>query len=321
VTVTCSVYGVGLRINVPLSGLSSLDPADRIDVSMEVGELPAAFRAGSPAQPFYETDAVDDDGAPLARVSRIAGGGYFAIDYLDGTRVVVDAAGERIWADTPSGDLDNAATYLLGPVLGFVLRLRGVTCLHASAVAIGGRAFLFVGPSGCGKSSIAAALALRGHAVLSDDVTPLAESSGEFLAQPAYPRLRLWPESVKSLFGSVDAMPLIAPGWDKRHVDLGEEPLRFQRNALPLGAIYLLRSESADPHLERVNPREALMALIADAYTTRLIDRGLRAREFDVLGRIVAGVALRRLQRGTDLSRLGHVCDLVVRDAEALASH
>ena len=319
-SITCSVYGVGLRVNVPIPGLSSLDPAERIDVSMEVGELPACLRADSPSQPFYETDEVDDEGSPLARVSRLAGG-HFSIDDLDGTRVVIDAAGEHVWAHAPAGDVANAATYLLGPVLGFVLRLRGITCLHASAVAIGGRAMVFVGASGRGKSSLAAALALRGHAVLADDVTPFTESASGFLVQPAYPRLRLWPESVQSLFGSADAMPLIVAGWDKRHVDLTEAPFRFQREPLPLGAIYFLEAETAEPGLEPVGPRKALMALVAEAFTTRLLDRDLRAREFDVLARVVESVPVRRLQRGMEMGCLARVCDLVAREAEVLASH
>ncbi len=36
---------------------------------------------------------------------------------------------------------------LLGLILGFVLRLRGVTCLHASAIAVRDRAIALLGPA------------------------------------------------------------------------------------------------------------------------------------------------------------------------------
>ncbi len=116
--------------------------------------------------------------------------------------------------------IEDAATYLLGPVLGLFLRLRGVTCLHASAVAFGGQAVAFVGSEGAGKSTTAAALALRGHAILSDDVVALAEHDGAFFVHPAYPYLCLWPESVESIYGSADALPRFSANYDKRCLSL-----------------------------------------------------------------------------------------------------
>src|SRR4029077_52896 len=93
----------------------------------------------------------------------------------------IDAGGKRIevrWADSTT--LENARSYLLGPVLGFLLRLRGVTCLHASAVAVDDFAVAIAGPPGSGKCTTAAAFARRGHAVLSDDVVPLLERGDSF---------------------------------------------------------------------------------------------------------------------------------------------
>jgi hypothetical protein len=45
----------------------------------------------------------------------------------------------------------RCADYLLGSVLAFVLRLRGLVPLHASAVVIGDRAVLFAGSAGAGS--------------------------------------------------------------------------------------------------------------------------------------------------------------------------
>jgi len=87
---------------------------------------------------------------------------------------------------------EDAATYLLGPVLGLLLRLRGVTCLHASAVALADRAIAFVGSEGAGKSTTAALLARKGLAIISDDVVALVERDALFTFIPAYPYLSLW---------------------------------------------------------------------------------------------------------------------------------
>ena len=77
--------------------------------------------------------------------------------YADGTRFVVDEGGTEVWAWWPEGaTLDATATYLLGPVFGWLLRLRGVLALHASVAALDGRAAAFAGPAGMGKSTTAA---------------------------------------------------------------------------------------------------------------------------------------------------------------------
>jgi hypothetical protein len=320
-SLTCSVYGLGLSVNVPLAGLRGLPPVDRVDVRVEVGDLPRELDTDSRSIPVHSSEELDAHGTPVRVVTRLAGGGFFRIDYCDGTRVVVNETGQRVWARGATPDIEDTAAYLLGPVLGMVLRIRGVNCLHASAVAVGGRACAFLGASGSGKSSLAAAFARRGHAVLSDDVTPLVEREGGFLAQPAYPRIRLWPESVQALFGSAESLPRMVDGWDKRYVDLASPPFRFQREALPLAAIYLLDANPGRAAVEDVTPRDAVKSIVADTYATYLLDRERRAREFEFVGRLVEAIPVRRLRRGDDLLDVGRTCDLVIDDLRATAAH
>ena len=311
-SLTCSVYGLGLSVNVPLAGLRGLAPAPKVDVEVELGPLPHGLDKPRDAIPFYVSDEVDENGTPVRIVTR-ANGGFYRIDYCDGTSVVVDSEGARIWARGATDDVEETATYLLGPVLGFVLRLRGVNCLHASAVAVGDRACAFVGASGSGKSSLAAAFAREGHAVLSDDVTPVTERHCEFVAHPAYPRLRLWPDSVEGLFGDANRMPRIVPTWDKRFLDLASGPFAFQREPLRLAAIYLLEP-GAEPAIEPVSARDALVRIVADTYATYLLDRERRAGEFDFVSRMAERVRVRLLRRGADLRDAGRVRELVVDD-------
>src|SRR5271156_6758875 len=80
---------------------------------------------------------------------------------------------------------------------------------------------------GAGKSTTAAAFARRGFAILSDDVSALWDCRPPFLLQPAYPQLRLWPSSVRLLFGADDALPPLTPNWDKRGLDLSTPVHRF----------------------------------------------------------------------------------------------
>jgi serine kinase of HPr protein (carbohydrate metabolism regulator) len=55
--------------------------------------------------------------------------------------------------------------------------------VHASCVAIGGRAVLLAGRSGAGKSDLALRLIDRGAALVSDDYTELRDVGGTLLAR------------------------------------------------------------------------------------------------------------------------------------------
>ena len=216
----------------------------------------------------------------------------------------VDRQGRAVWATWPDSlTLEDAAIYLLGPVLGLVLRLADITCLHASAVTVGDRAIAFVGPPNAGKSTTAAAFARMDHPVLTDDIVALAPNRDEIpRVLPAYPHLRLWPDSVALLYGSEEALPRLTPTWDKRALDLTQNGYRFEQRTLPLAAIYVLagRSPDAEPSIQELRGRECLLTLLANTYVGYLLDAAMRAQEFEALGQLVRSVPVRRVVPRTD---------------------
>lgn len=247
--------------------------------------------------------------------------GLLRIAYPDGTQFWLDDRRETLWATWPETlSLEETCTYLLGPILGLLLRLRGTICLHASAVNIQGRAVAFVGAAGTGKSTTAAAFARQGFAILSDDIVPVVERDDSFLVLPAYSHLSLWPDSVKVLYGSPNALPRFHPNWEKRCLVLGEKGTRFESRVLPLGAIYILgnRRASFAPCVERVRPQLALLSLVAETYANKILDRDMRAQEFAALGRVVGSIPARRVFPHSDASRLRDLCRVVEADFLAL---
>jgi hypothetical protein len=273
---------------------------------------------------WYASPYKTEHGEPVLEVWMLGARSYFRFRYCDDTEFVVDRRGTRIWATWPAHlTLEDTATYLLGPVLGFVLRLRGITCLHASAIALGGQVIALVGNARAGKSTTTAAFAGLGYPVLSDDIVALSDKGQPPLVQPGYPRVGLWPESVKAIYGSADALPRLTRTWEKRYLDLTEASYRFKPEPLPLAAVYVLSERSHDPAAPSVKAiplQTGLMALVANTCANHLLDRAMRAQEFASLGRLVTHVPLRRVTPHANLTRLSRLCDTILDDFHGLTS-
>jgi hypothetical protein len=321
---THTLFGLTVRSNLPLPGLESFeDSGQSTDLTVHLGDspYPDLEMARKAEELTYESSFTDDSGRPALRIWRSADGLYLRLAYYDGMQFWLECQGKEIWAIWPeAATLEDASSYLLGPVLGVVLRLRGVTSLHASAVAMDGYAVAFVGAEGAGKSTTAAAFAREGHGVLSDDVVALTESESGFVAVPAYPHLCLWPDSVAALFGSADALPHFSTGWEKHRLALGEGKTRFEKRRLPLGAIYVLGERRSDlaPFVEAIRPQPALLTLVANTFANKILSRELRSREFEVLSRLVTAVPIRRVFAHSESSRISDLCRAIREDFASL---
>jgi hypothetical protein len=309
------LYGMTVEVEPGLPDLPAEDAAGPADVRVWMGRVPAdAFAAtGAAEEPWYVSPRMSMDREPTVVVHRRADGG-FRMAYADGCEYMVDASASRIACTWPPHYTpEDAATYLLGPVLGLVLRMRGVPSLHAGAVAINGRAVAVVGPAGAGKSTTTAVLAGRGHRAVADDVLAIRIRDGVVLAQPAYPHLRLWPDAVPTVLGPGGTLPPLTPNWDKRFMRTDEG---FDPAPLPLRAIYVLapREDAGAPRLEPMGAVEGMLALVSNAYVGWFPDRGAQAREARVFGRVAAAVPIIRAVPHTDPARLPRLCELMEDD-------
>ena len=334
-----SVFGLVVRSNVAFPGVPPAHPSGLTDqrfsaefppeVQVHLGIAPYPDAVSSPRETelTYVSSYTDERGEPLLRIWKADNEAFLRLAYTDGTQFWLSRSRQHVWAAWPANlTFENALPYLLGPVFGLLLRLRGTTCLHASAVAFGDWSVVFVGPQGAGKSTTAAAFAKQGHAILSDDIVALATTEQGapkataprqvFYALPAFPHLCLWPDSVKMLYGSEEPLPRLAPDWDKRRLSLGTDGTRFERRALPLGAIYLFSDRGPDPapQVRPVRGQTSLVSLLANTYANNLLDRAMRAEEFAVLDHLAASVPIRLLTPHQDPSRLGQLCALIQQD-------
>jgi hypothetical protein len=313
-------FGLTVRSSHPVAGLVAAPCEGAVDLYVwfdAVPDIPAVH--GRQRELWYASQDTDR-GAPTLQVWRIAGGAFFRFLYADGTEFVVEGTGHEVWARwTDASTIEDTITYLLGPVVGFVLRLRGTTCLHGSVVAIGESAVAFLGAANAGKSTIAALFARKGHAIVADDVVVLAERDGMICAAPAYPQLRLRPDAVSMLYGSVDALPRFTPTWDRRCLDL-VAPGSFASTTVPLRCIYVLdeRVASEAPRISALSKPQSLLALIANGYGNHLLHPDHQRRQFACLSAVSTRVPVRMLAVPAGVDRMGTLYDGVFDDCAEL---
>ena len=321
-----TIYGLQLIADRPLPEALPAPPpvpgSDPLTVTLAgcIEELPVQPPADQ--APWYTSPYQDEHGAPVLRVWRDKTRYYLV--YLNGNRFVVDRAGDAVWAAWPEEtDFGFVVAQLLGPILGFVLQLRGLLVLHASVVAAQGQALAILGASGAGKSTTAAELCRQGCRVLSDDVAALAEQDDWWWAQPGYPRLRLWPQTAEALYGPEHDLRPIAPGserWDKRYLELDRSQMAFASQPHPLRAIYVLdwSEANAGALIAPLMGAPGLAALDANSYAIRLLDHEGRARQLAALGRLLGRVSVRRMQPTANLAALPALGAAILKDFERL---
>lgn len=241
---------------------------------------------------------------------------------------ILDPLQQKLWIvfspqDTEA-DLDS---YFVGPVLGCVLRLRGILCLHASVVNIDGQAIAIAGRKKSGKSTFAAALALQGARVVSDDMAVLEAAEGHFLAHSGYPQLRLWPQSVEAIYHNAGhdtgVFPQVYTHREKRYLPLDAPGAgaTFWPHSLPLAAVYTLqrlKDAQAAHYIEAVASHQKVVTLLANTFGSYAVSDQMRPREFTVLVGLSKMIPVRRFVFSDDLTQLPQQSRAILRDFRGL---
>jgi len=233
--------------------------------------------------------SVEPAPAPVFRGNARTGHLYWdpvgATRIRDGGEVIVDA---RDGADDGS-----VSTFLVGPVLGALLTQRGLTVLHASAVALGEGAVAFVGGPGWGKSTLAGALHLRGHAVVADDIVAVHLAEGVAYVVPGFPQLKLWPEAVADLGEDPERLERLVQAADKR---ARPTPVGFPADDLRLTNIFVL-ADGDRLEIEDLRAADAVIELVRHAWGARSLHATEPAKRLSRFAELAEAVPVRRLRR------------------------
>jgi hypothetical protein len=223
---------------------------------------------------------------------------------------------ERIDVSPAKGADDRLVSLpLLGGVLAALLHRRGFYVLHASAVAIEGRAVVLLGDKGAGKSTAAAALLAAGHRLLADDVVALDLRDPERpLVLPAFGQIKLRDDA---------AGCLASPGinrlwqWDTR-IDKANYDARIALAPapVPLGRFYLLQRAAQAATVALPTP-EALGLLLEHSYMSRFGEAGYQgnfAGHFARSARFAASGLVKRLDVPDGLARIAAIVATLQND-------
>lgn len=197
---------------------------------------------------------------------------------------------------------------LLDGILPQLLHLVGFTSFHASAVADArGRVAALMGASGSGKSTLAGSFAeaeqtAAGAVLVGDDTVSLSLGDSKVTVYASYPRVRLWADSAGVLFDAESEDEQA-----KAHIAVRSSGTK----ELTLAAVFALVPNAAEPYVQPLGRRDAVVELAK--HLDRLLprDRQQLRREFDTLDALTKIVPVARLGVPHDYDRLGEVRALV----------
>lgn len=293
---TYRVFGLTLASDRKIDGLVPVPHSPAADIRIRTGSGPATGLEGT--APDHVSTYADESGRPLATV--YADDAWLRFVLATGATYVLDRRGSEIWVDPGPTSEAEVSEALLSPMLALTLRHRGVVCLHASAVAFGRHAVLFLGAEAAGKSSLAAACVLEGAKLITDDVAALAWS-------PATGRVgvHVGPPYIRARPGAIDrvashwpetAEPASTGDWIDLHAR--NHAASAAEEAWPISAVFLLES-GPSPH-SSLDGAEVVMRVLAHTWPTRWLPSALRARELETLEHLVKQAGVHYLPRRTD---------------------
>ena len=216
----------------------------------------------------------------------------------DAARYLIRSGSEILVDQAANSNPGDVAAFLLGTAFGVLCHQRGTNPLHGSAIDIVDGCVAFVGDSGAGKSTMVAALASRGHQVISDDLCVFEASEQGVRVWPGLNRLRLWEDALAALDCDQPGIEREFRGLNKYLVPT--QPIRNPQNPRRLQRVYQLAAAAdGDPTtITRLQGAATVEVLMQNIYRVAIAERmGRKANLFVACAAAAQEVPVYRLSR------------------------
>jgi hypothetical protein len=142
----------------------------------------------------------------------------------------------------------------------------GSLVLHAAGVLIDDSAVLLIGQSGFGKSTLAASFQQNGFQLLGDDAMVIVDDRGEQRCRAVYPSLRLFPDSITTLFDGTVRSSEVGTYTVKRNIHVAASTAENEN--FPVKAVFFLCPCGSDEMLvvKPVATSNACMKMIEHSF-------------------------------------------------------
>lgn len=230
--------------------------------------------------------------------------GVATFHLINGSRIAVDAHAKA--------DPRAVRLFLLGPVMALLLHQRKMLVLHASAVVVNGKVIAFAGDKGEGKSTLAGAMTVAGYPLFCDDVLAIdLRDTGRIIAYPAFPQLKLMPDSAKQIGLTANDLPRIHPDYEKRAARMNGEGAP---TPLPVKRVYIIQTADEET-IEPLSPQNRLVELVRHSYLAPLLETtGESADHFRQVVLLANRIEIAALKRTRVLNQLRQTVQRVIAD-------
>jgi hypothetical protein len=314
------VYGLGISCTHALRYLTSTSTTDNQRITIDLSnQIPVELTVSEGWLRIYPEQGSEHIGVSVdqrAQWFRI----HFPRDQETSLVFYLSACGQLIHSDKsasiPQSDIES---FLIGPVLGFALRLLRKTCLHASVLSYQEHALALLGPKGAGKSTMASALLEQGAKLVADDLAVLDFDGEQIMVNAGYPALRLLPATLKIHSLDVDDWKPVLSVGEKRVVPLPNEQLtwQFDQQKRPLSCLYVLNqreAQLASIRIDELSSRESVLALAPHRYPGYALDQQHKTLAFSRIAQLAKAVSVKKLTCTDNLHKLSYVASSILED-------
>jgi hypothetical protein len=291
-------FGLALEGTLELESVAPEQPERRFDTRLEHASRVAVDRRWRQARPRMVLERRLSDGSVGLSVERDDEIGFRVWAPRHGCYLVAPD-GRWVVGAPPSGPAWRWERLVVAQVLPLAAVLRGMEILHASAVALSGRAVAFLGASGAGKTTLAGRILARGARLVTDDVLAVDLADEAVRAHRGGAVARIDPQELRSMtFDERRVLGKVQARGEKWHLAPALAPAQ-----LPLGVTYHLVRPARLHGVEiaAVRPYDPAL-LLGSAFLPYVSDPDRLKRQLEVGAAIASSTPLYQVRVGSEAS-------------------